>query len=80
VQSRGEHGLAGVDKLVTGSDGPYSSNRLYNKLMRERERFTSVGNHFDLRELRDRVQRGEPFPVPAEPSTHWVDGQPLSEM
>lgn len=73
-------GLLGLDKAVSGDDGPYSSNTLYFKLKRENHRVWTVGNTFDLRELRDCVLSGAPFPIPTEPSTHWVDGQPLSEM
>lgn len=61
-------------------DGPYSSNRLLNRLRRESDRVWTLGNSFVLREMRDRVLSGEPFPIPVEPTTHWVDGQPLSEM
>lgn len=34
----------------------------------------------NLRELRDKVQAGEPFPVPEEPKTDWFDNQALSEF
>lgn len=33
-----------------------------------------------IRELRERVLAGEPFPVPVEPKKDWFDGQPLSEL
>jgi hypothetical protein len=48
--------------------------------MREKERVTTIGNAFDLADLRRRVLAGEPFPVPTEPRTHWVDQQPIGEM
>lgn len=69
-----------LDKPWPGPDGPYSSNLLLNRLMRDVRRTWTVGNNFMLRELRDRVLSGEPFPVPTEPTCHWVDNQPLSEM
>lgn len=37
-------------------------------------------HQWDLRQLRDRIQRGEGWPVPTEPTTDWFDGQKLSEM
>lgn len=40
----------------------------------------SIWNNYDLRELRQKVQRGEPFPLPSGPTTDWYDGQPLSEL
>lgn len=69
-----------VEPMVYSDDGPYSSNYLYYRVCRETTRVGTIGNTFDLRELRDRVLAGAPFPVPAEPTVHWVDGQPLSEM
>lgn len=69
-----------LDKPWPGPDGPYSSNRLLNRLRRESTRTEPLGNSFNLRELRDRVLSGEPFPIPTEPSIHWVDGQSLTEM
>ena len=69
-----------LDKPWPGPDGPYTSNLLLTRLLREVSRSTSVGNNYSLRELRERVLSGEPFPIPREPVRHWVDGQPLSEM
>jgi len=69
-----------VDKPWAGADGPYTSNLLLNRLLSESDRFATVGNGYTLRELRQRVLSGEPFPVPTEPTKHWADGQPLSEM
>lgn len=37
-------------------------------------------HHWNLREVRDLVQRGEPFPIPTEPTHDWWDGRPLSEF
>jgi len=34
----------------------------------------------DLRELREMVRRGEPFPIPTSPTHDWWDGQPLTEF
>jgi len=61
-------------------DGPYSSNVLYHRLRREKHRTWTIGNYFNLRELRDHVQQGRDFPVPREPARHWHDGQPLAEL
>ena len=75
-----EAAMVRLDKPWPGSQGPFSSNYLLNRLTQESSRTTTIGNHFDLRELRNRVLRGEDFPIPGEPVRHWVDGQPLSEM
>lgn len=39
-------------------------------------------NEFDIRELRARIQRGEPFPIPDPNKNYvdWFDGQPVKEM
>jgi N-terminal domain of galactosyltransferase len=62
------------------SDGPYSSNYLFHRCMRESNRAWTLGNAFNLRDLRASVLTGQPFPVPTGPTEHWVDGQPLAEM
>jgi hypothetical protein len=74
------HLIYGLDKPVSGADGPYSSNYLFNRLRRDTDRSWTLGNVFNLRDLRARVLSDEPFPIPTEPAAHWVDGQSLSEM
>lgn len=37
-------------------------------------------NSYNLRELRDKVLRGEPWPVPTASHTDWFDGQRIEEM
>lgn len=69
-----------LDKPYPGPEGPYSSNRLLYRLLKESARTWTLGNEFDLRELREHVLAGGEFPVPKVPSRHWVDDQPLSEM
>lgn len=66
--------------LPNTADGPYSSNYLFNRLRREVSRYHTIGNNFDLRELRERTLASVPFLVPGEPTHHWVDGQSLAEM
>jgi len=69
-----------LDKPWPSADGPYSSNRLLNLLLRDMGRYLPLGNNFDLAKVRETVLAGGQFP-PVEPGMkHWVDGQPLSEM
>ena len=75
-----EAAMVRLDKPWAGPDGPYTSNLLLNRLMRETGRTTTLGNEYNLRELRKHVLAGEPFPVPMTPKMHWVDSQPLHEM
>ena len=35
---------------------------------------------FDIRDLRNHVQAGNPFPIPTEPSVDWFDQQPVTEL
>lgn len=37
-------------------------------------------HHWNMREVRERVLRGEPFPIPTEPTHDWFTGKPLSEF
>lgn len=70
-----------LDKPWPGPDGPYSSNYLLHRLLRERGRYWTIGNEFVLREVRLQVLSGGGFPeLSTAPVLHWVDGQPLSEM
>lgn len=56
-----------------------SSTLLYHRLVHSTSSWTQ-GRQPVLRELRERVLAGDPFPVPTEPTRHWVDGQPLSKI
>lgn len=69
-----------LDKLWPHEDGPYSSNRLLNDLLRHSGRLETKGNYFNLREVRETLKNGGTFPQPPGNMRHWVDNQPLSEM
>ena len=69
-----------LDKPVAGWEGPYSSNLLLNKLLKETARSWTLGNNYKLSELRAYVLAGGAFPEPEKDLKHWVDQQPLSEM
>jgi hypothetical protein len=51
-----------------------------DQLAGEMRRTTTVGNRFNLRDLRVHLAASKYFPVPAEPKTDWRDGQRLEEM
>jgi hypothetical protein len=69
-----------LDKPWPGPDGPYTSNFLLNRLLKEPTRASTLGNDYKLRDLRKRVLMGGGFPMPTLGLRHWVDQQPLSEM
>ena len=54
--------------------GVRASDAIRDRLRRETARVWSVGNNFNLRELREKMLRGESFPIPTEPTRRWVDG------
>jgi hypothetical protein len=72
--------LTRLDKPWPGPEGPFSSNALVERLQRETSRVWTIGNDYTLQQIRDDVQAGKPFPIPTQPTKHWVDDQPLSEM
>lgn len=75
-----ESPMVRLDKPCPGPDGPYSSNYLLNKLLRERTRTWTIGNEYILRDVRDTVLAGGSFPEVAPGQKHWVDQQPLEAM
>lgn len=80
-----------LDKPWPGPDGPYTSNYLLNTLVRDHARSWTIGNGYNLRELRETILNGGRFTEPSVFSgagtfmsgrgvRHWVDQQPLEEM
>ena len=41
---------------------------------------TTSGNSYDLRELREKVLKGEPFPPPTASHRDWFDDELISEL
>lgn len=70
-------GLKRADKGVSPND---KSHKII-EIIRDK---TTSQNDYDIRELRDRILAGEPWPVPTEElrrnAVDWFDGQLLSEM
>ncbi len=75
-----ESPMVRLDKPQTGWDGPFTSNLLLNRLLRESSRTWTVGNPYKLTDLRGRILAGGEFPMPELGQKHWVDGQPLHSM
>jgi hypothetical protein len=65
--------LKRADKGVSPSDKSHA----IVSILRDK---TSSQNSFDIRNLRDRVLAGEPFPEPSASHLDWFDGQKISEM
>jgi hypothetical protein len=62
-----------TDKGVSPSDKSHAALTRFGSL----KRCEHQGN---MREIREAVLRGEPFPIPTGPVADWWDQQPLSEM
>lgn len=60
---------------------PHDTNDKAHKLLEwAKTAKRSVQPFGDLRELRRKVQLGEPFPIMTEPQTDWFDQQPLKDL
>lgn len=66
-------GLKRADKGVSPND---KSHKII-EIIRDK---TTSQNEYDIRNLRDRILNGEPFPPPVDSHYDWYDGQPISEM
>lgn len=65
--------LKRADKGVSPND---KSHRIV-EIMRDK---TTSQNSYDIRNMRDRVLAGEPFPPPSASHLDWFDGQPIKDM
>lgn len=65
--------------MVKRDKGQSPNDKSHGQLDRLRGLKRST-HDWDLRQVRDAVLAGKPWPVPTEPTKDWWDGQPLSEM
>ncbi len=69
-----------VDKAMKKTDkgvSPFDKSHAALNIAKSSKNFP---NSFNLREMRERVQAGEPFPIPTSPLHDWFDSQLISEM
>lgn len=69
-----------IDGALKRADKGVSPNDKSHKIVEIFRDKNSSQNSFDIRNLRDRVLNGEPFPAPSASHLDWYDGQPISEM
>lgn len=69
-----------IDGALKRADKGVSPNDKSHKIVEIFRDKTDSQNSFDIRNLRDRVLSGEPFPPPSASHLDWYDGQPISEM
>lgn len=66
--------------VVVRSDPGKSPNDKSHALLKRIDGRDRAGNQYDLRELRGKIQRGEPFPLPEPNQRDWFTGELLSEL
>jgi hypothetical protein len=70
----------GFDVTVKSMDKGVSPRDKSHTLLKRVHGKNQATHHWNLREIRERVLRGEPFPIPTTPDRDWFDGQLLSEF
>jgi hypothetical protein len=70
----------GFDVTVKSMDKGVSPKDKSHALLKRVQGKKQATHHWNLRESRERVLRGEPFPVPDQPTTDWFDGMRLEDF
>lgn len=69
-----------IEYVAKRTDKGKSPNDKSHALLHKLQGLSRAAHNWDLREVRDKVLSGEPFPVPRGPTHDWWDNQPLSEF
>lgn len=69
-----------IDGALKRADKGVSPNDKSHAIVAMFKHATTSQNPFDIRNMRDRVLLGEPFPPPTGSHVDFFDGQPISEM
>lgn len=77
IEDRTPGEIDGALKRADKGVSPNDKSHVIVNILRDK---TTSQNSFDIRNLRDRVLAGEPFPPPSASHLDWFDGQPISEM
>jgi hypothetical protein len=70
----------GFDVAVKSMDKGVSPADKSHSLLKRVHGKKQATHHWNLREIRERVLRGEPFPMPDQPTHDWYDNQPLIDF
>jgi hypothetical protein len=65
---------------IKRGDKGVSPNDKSHALVKMLEHQKQAMHPWNLRSLRRRIQGGEPWPIPSQPTVDWWDGQKLSEL
>lgn len=69
-----------LGKPFRREDKGVSPNDKSHQLLHVFANSTTTKNSFNIREVRDHVLAGNPFPLPTASHLDWYDGQPISEF
>lgn len=69
-----------LDGALKRSDHGISPNDASHKIVEMMRDKTTSQNNFDIRNMRDRVLSGEPFPPPTDSPIHWFTGTPITDF
>jgi hypothetical protein len=69
-----------IGPVITRTDKGVSPNDKSHGLKARLENLKRASHAWDIRDIRNRVLAGEPFPIPTGPTADWWDNQPISEL
>lgn len=69
-----------IDGALKRADKGVSPNDKSHAIVRALHGMFTSQNSFDIRNMRDRVLAGEPFPAPSASHIDWFDWEPIAEM
>lgn len=81
IEDRTPSELGETMKRTAWEKHPNDTNdKAHTVLKKVRSGIKTCENLFSIRELRDKIQSGQPFPIPTEPQKEWFTGKLLSEL
>lgn len=76
IEDRTPGEIGGALRRSDWGESPRDASHALVEMFRDK---TTSQNEFDIRNMRDRVLNGEPFPPPTSSPIHWFSGEPISE-
>lgn len=76
IEDRTPGEIGGALRRSDWGESPRDASHALVEMFRDK---TTSQNEFDIRNMRDRVLNGEPFPPPTSSPIHWFSGQPIAE-
>lgn len=76
IEDRTPGEIGGALRRSDWGESPRDASHELVEMFRDK---TTSQNEFDIRNMRDRVLNGEPFPPPTSSPIHWFSGEPIAE-